>query len=318
MPSTFTTRRLFLIAAAALLIGVAAFIVVEMRSTSPTDPTSSPAPTLAERFPGLDLEDPAASYQTLRYAAATGGDPRTRQMAIRWLDDQSRSNRALTPNQEKWLLTQIEDGAHPDWDIEYRLWLYNSAFNCLQRSTDIECFARLLQTLATEHPHRRMQLYALQHIGLLRENGRLTGPLAEEIHRDLEKLIDQPGHPVAGTAIALLIDWSDAEPPANTIEHALKLAADPAVPVDVRVTALHAADHAALGLARELSRDTDQPIILRKAAIASLGRYGDRSDTPALEQFAAEHFRLAQAAKPALKAIDRRLTNPTPPDLTPF
>lgn len=156
-----------------------------------------------------------------------------------------------------------------------------------------------------------MRLYALQHIELQRGAGSLTGTLAEEIRKDLHGLAKKSDSQTAGTALTLLINWEGSEAPADPelIKLAMELAADSDRPVDIRVTAIHAAGEHALTGARALAVDKSQPILVRKASIAIMGRFGNVDDVAKLESMNREHFRITQATRPALQLIRKRLSN---------
>jgi hypothetical protein len=306
-----------LLAGMALLL-VAAVFALKNR-TSSVIPSPSAAP-VAATYPGLDLEDPEVTFDVLRYVADTGGDETTRATAILWLDNQSRQGLALSPDHEDWLFRLLENNGHAAWDQEYRFWLFNSAFNALhpgQRHGDL---TRQLKRLALHDPERTMRLYAIQHLGVQRSAGNLTGALADEIHTMLGQIAAAPDGQESGAAVRLLAEWDGGETPVNpdVILQALEIAADDSRPVDVRVTALHAAGQDALPLARKLAGETGQHALVRKAAIASIGRHGDEADTAALRDLSAESSRLAQAAKPALLSIRRRAANPGAPAPVPF
>ena len=316
VPSSSKSAGL-LLAGIALFAG-AAVMILKSRTPTATPPVSSTS--LAKVYPGLDLQDPAASYQTLRYIADTGGDEATRSQALVWLDEHSRSGQPLDPAREKFLLELLRSGGHPAWDIEYKLWLFNSAFNNLHASPNPEPLSEILYELAAHHPHRTMRLYALQHIGVQRGQGRLKGKIADRIYTLLEGQAGQADPEVAGTAIQLLVGWNRDQATADPddIARAIGIANDTSLPTDVRITALHAAEAHALESARVLAADPSQPVLLRKAAIALIGQHGSENDIARLEIYARENFRLAQAAEPARTTIRRRLTNPHARQPIPF
>jgi hypothetical protein len=311
-------KRAALLLAASILLGAAVtFLLISKDQASPESPIGKPA---AKTYPGLDLEDPAASYQTLRYVTDTGGDEATRSQALVWLDEHSRTGQPLDSVREKFLLELLRSGGHPAWDIEYKLWLFNSAFNVLHHSKDPEPLSEILYDLAASHPHRTMRLYALQHIGVQREQGRLKGEMSGRIRTLLEGQTDHTDPEVAGSAIRLLLTWNNdqATTDPDLIARAIGIANDTTRPADVRITALHAAEAHALAAARDLAADLSQPVLLRKAAIALIGQHGGENDLASLETYAGENFRLAQAADPARTAIRHRLANPDAPQPVPF
>lgn len=306
------------------VLGLVAGVAIWMNGVAPgSRPADAPAEaplSMEQQYPGLDLTQPSENFATLRFVADHGGDEASRTGAIGWLDRQARRRTPLTADEEAYLLAMIEQGGHADWAPGFRQHLYNSAFNALHISPHIERFARLLHEMAICNPDKTLRLYALQHIGLMRQAGRLTGPPAREIHATLMDLAADSGEEVSGTAIALLVDWRSGQAPVDpqVIDLALDVAADAARSLDIRVTAIHAAGEDALLLARKLATDPTTPVLLRKAAIHRIGRHGDAGDFPELDKLRGESSRLAQAAGPALKAIRDRLANPEAPAPIPF
>lgn len=286
-------------------------VVMFLKDDQKTEVVTIKTAAAVNPYPGLDLDDPAASYQVVRYVFEQGGDGLTRELAINWLDLQSRRQLALDQEKEQWLIDTLAANGHSEWDPEYRFWIFNSAFNVLQLGEKQATFTRLLQKLALEDPEKTMRLYALQHIELQRATGNLTGPLAMEIRNTLYVLANEREGQTAGTALIALVDWEGPETPAHPelIELALTLATDSTMPIDIRVTAIHAVEEHTLEIARTLAVDTTQPLLVRKASIACIGRYGSQADTPKLENLRDENSHIAQAAKPALHAISTRLSN---------
>jgi hypothetical protein len=297
--------------AVGIVLLVAAAVLVWKRTAADLRVVEKRVPSLAETYPGLNLADPKPSFAMLRYVTDKAGDLVTRDMAIVWLDNQALLGAPPSPELETWLMDMLASNGHPDWDPEYRLWLFNSAFNVMHLGADQESFSRLLHKLALHDSFRTMRLYALQHIGLQRADGRLTGSLAEEIHTSLREFTTGSNGDVAGSAVTLLAEWDGSNTAApDVLDEASKIAADSGRPVDVRLSAFHAAGSRALPLARELAIDIKEPVILRKSAISCIGRYGVEADTAVLSDLAAENARLAQAAQPALLSIRRRSANP--------
>lgn len=271
-------------------------------------------------FARLNLDDPQPSYLMLRYVCERGGDKTTRRLAISWLDEQTRKRKPLPHARQEWLLDMVQSGGHPDWDIEARLWILNSAFNVLHLGSGHEELTRLLVKLATTHPSKTMRLYALQHIDAQRSIGKLSGAMAEEARAILWEIASDPRSKVSGTALIALIRWDgpDQTPEQTLLDLAVQLVADPERPVDIRVTALHASGERSLPLARQLASETNHPIHLCKATIANIGKYGNQSDIAVLEELERENFRIAQAVTPAMKGIRHRALNHRPRQLIPF
>ena len=304
--STNIRKPVLLIAAGLLVFGGVAFIWQQQGKQE------IPTAKVADSFSNLDLEELTASYQMLRYVVERGGDEHQRKFAIEWLDEQTRLKIPPKPDQETWLLSVIEKGGHPDWDIEAKLWIFNDAFAYLHLGNQHERLTAILQNLALKHPHITMRLYALQHIDIQRSVGNLTGPHADKTYEILEQLAKESDGKVAGSALVALTNWDGPKVPPSEklVKLALQLAADTNRTVDVRITAIHAVGNGALELARTLATDLTQPVMIRKASIACIGKYGTESDTASLKQLAKENFRIAQAAEPALAAITNRIANP--------
>ena len=188
-PHLGKARRGILVGGILLLV---AGTVVILRHRPREATVEKPEPTLAQTYPGLDLDDPQPSFSLLRHVTDTGGDEVTRELAIAWLDGQARRRLPLAPDHEEWLLGMLKDGGHPEWDSGFRFWIFNSAFNNLQYGTDQETFTKLLKDLALNAPERTMRLYALQHLELQRTGGRLTGELAAGVESDLKDLAAAP------------------------------------------------------------------------------------------------------------------------------
>jgi hypothetical protein len=313
--SSNSSRKPILLAlAGVLLLGAVAFLWQQQgKQEKPIGKAEDP-------FTNFNADEPVASYQMLRYVAERGGDEHQRKFAIEWLDEQTRLRLAPKAEQEAWLLSVIEKGGHPDWDIETQLWIFNNSFNYLHLGKEHDALNKHLQHLALKHPHTTMRLYALQHINLQRSIGNLTGPAADETFTLLQKLAQASESEVAGSALVALVNWEgpNSKPSEKLIALALELTGDNARTVDIRVTAMHAVGNNALTLARTLATDLTQPIQVRKAAIACIGNHGTESDTIALQQLTKENFRIAQAAEPALKSIRHRTANPNAPEPIPF
>ena len=297
------TKPILLLAAAIVVLGVAVVIWDQRGGDNPQ--TQKPE---TNSYTGLNLEDPKPSFALLQYVADEGGDEILRQMAIDWLSEQYRARTQLVSRQEEWVFSMLESGGHPGWEIGYKLWLFNDAFNVLHNARDQKRLTELLKGLALTHSDKTMRLYALQHIELQRSVGHLVGPMADEIRATLIELAYDPQSEVAGTALVNLTLWDGEEtkPSQDLIDLALEIAADTQRTDDIRVTALHAIKEHSLQLSRKLATDLEQSVHVRKAAIGWMGQYGSESDTEALQKLAQENFRIAQAANPALEAIRNR------------
>lgn len=300
----------------AAMVGLGVSVVIWKQSETVT---GSPHPQM-NRFDHLNLEQPEPSFLLLRYVAEKGGDEFQRRQAIQWLSDRARLRRALSPEQNEWLLKMVESGGHADWDMEETLWTFNNAFNVLHLGKDQHGLSRLLLDLAVNHQDKTMRNYAVQHIEVQRGRGKLEGTLADELHASLVGLAQEDEGEVVGAALLALANWGGPDAPASEelIDLALKVAADAGLATEVRVTALHATGEHALELSRTIAPDTSQPIHMRKAAIGCIGQHGTEDDTQTLSQLAGENFRIAQAAVPAIEGIRHRATKPAPRQLIEF
>ena len=146
--------------------------------------------------------------------------------------------------------------------------------------------------------------------------------IRDSIRATVEALARQQESEVSGTAIQLLADWdvhADDKPLAPDVAQlAVATAADGSRSVDIRVTAIHAAGPAALSLSRDLASNPEEPVMLRKAAIARMGEDGGPEDLAQLESLTKESSRLAQAAQPAIESIRQRASGVKPVKLVPY
>jgi len=279
--------------------------------------------------PGLTADgegvfDAEFSLSTLRHVIATGGCELTREAAIGWLDQQARERVEPSADTQTVLFSILSDAeGHAAWPMGYREHLFNSACNLLRVRPSDATAARLAGILyghVRSHSDRTLRLYSLQHIDSLRKAGRLGEPLAGAIHQTLEELAAHGGSDIAGTVIQLLAEWDGAASGTTreVLELAARTAADRRRPVDIRVSAIHTAGATGLVAARAIAADPAEPILLRKAAIACLGRDGNASDLTTLETLKDGHFRLAQAAEPALVRLKTRIEGESSPSLIPY
>lgn len=315
-----TQRGRFLLCLSGIMIVTAAGGLFLWQASRPVENHISPTEHVPLP-PQIDLINPPESFLTLRHVQETGGCDTTRPVAISWLDRHAREHTALRPEQIDYVFTMIEQGGHTSWPSSYRQHLYNSAFNALHHCRVEERYTRVMHYLALHDADRTMRLYALQHLGAQRRIGVLDGTLADEIKATLVSLASDAQGDLSGTAIQVLSWWDGSletiEDP-TTLALALATAEDSSRPVDIRVSAIHAAGPASLPLARRLASDTVQPLMVRKSAIARIGHHGDARDLSALETLRSESSRLAQAAEPALQFIRDRQAHPNRPAPRPL
>ena len=323
MKPTLSTSRLIAAASLVLALALAAWLAWHARESDipTTASTDEPvAPVAPDAAPAIDLNDPPESFDTFLHVQHTGGCRLTRAAAIGWLDVHSRERRPLPTEEAHHVMDALRSGGHDAWTPGYRQHLYNSAFNALHLCDVAEDLTQLFHHFARHDDDRVMRLYALQHIGVQRSAGHLTGTLADEIHATLVAFANDTESDVSGTAIALLADWDGVEgdPPEAIQAIAAATAADRSRPVDVRVSAIHAAGPASLEVARTIAPDVTEPVILRKAAIARIGRHGGEGDLTALGELQSENTRIAQATTPARQSIQDRVAGRTRPDPIPY
>lgn len=306
----------------AVACGVGAYLLWPDRETA--DPNAGQGLVAPSRptGPRPDLREPAENFATFQHVLLTGGCEITRPVAIAWLDRQARENTVLPKTESARVMAMMVEGGHASWKAAYRQHLFNSALNVLHRCHLGEALTVQLLHLSQHDPDRTIRLYALQHLGVQRRAGHLAdGPLADRVLASLREMAAASREEVSGYAIDLLASWdgtADGEPGPAVRDLALATAADASRPVDIRVTALHAAGSGSLALARTLAGQTKEHIMLRKAAIACIGKHGTDADFPALEGLRDESARLAQAAAPALAKLHQRQAASPTTSLVPY
>ena len=312
--SPLESARIFhhraVIATAVAFVGLSTLAIVWLGSGPGKVPSSG-----SRRIPFVaEKTNPVESFETVREVIASGGVPLAREAAVAWLDRQARERLVLETEAETMLLDTLRQGGHPAWTSGYSQHLFNSACNALRiRPSDGgAALTRILQSHAASHPDRVLRLYSLQHIDSMRKSGHLPDALVAETRAMLHSLAIAPDNDVAGTALKILGEWDGPSSATSsaTVELAAQIATDRSRPVDVRVCAIHSAGPASLDPSRIIASDASEPIQLRKAAIARIGRHGDQSDLPSLRSLRGESARLAQAADPALQSLTRRLDSP--------
>ena len=267
---------------------------------------------------------PAASdpfSQTLA-VLTSGGDPAAVGAAVEFLDTTARLGKALDDERQAALLAALNRNTPKGMGEGEWAHLFNSACNALAAGSTVpdKALVALLERTAADDPRLVMRLYALQHLGL--RYAACESPEQERIRTLVRGILADPQSPVAGTALVLCRLWETPDQPGQipSLETARALAADPSRPVDVRVTALHAAgdDPGVLPLARTLAADSTQPVILRKSALYLIGRHGTTEDLALLRRCGGESSRLAQAGEPAARSLEDRLAGRPRPVFMPY
>ena len=172
-----------------------------------------------------------------------------------------------------------------------------------------------MMKMAEEDANPVLRMYALQHIAMWIPD-EPSDKSSEAMMDFLRKLAGSAGHPLAGSAVLFLSDLDRAgELPgcftaAGEIGGAaLRSASDATAAPDVRIAALHACvdqgNAAALPAARVIAADASLMIPLRKAAIHTIGRFGDAKERELLERIAEESRVFMVATKPALERLER-------------
>ena len=244
--------------------------------------------------------------------------------AIEFLDTTTRLGVPLSAERKSALIAALERGTPSGMATGTWAHLFNSACNVLATggTSPDPRFIDLLERLAARDSRHEIRLYALQHLGC--RYGACDADSQERIRTLVSNILtERPVSPVAGTALVLARRWEPANPTvraSSVLETARAVAADAALPVDVRVTALHTAgeDAAVLETARALAADAAQPAILRKSALYLIGRHGTAGDLPLLRRCSREGPRLAQAGDPAAKALQARLDGVPQPVRRPY
>lgn len=245
-----------------------------------------------------------------------GGSAAERAQAIETLDTITRLGTALAGDSRAALLSAIERGSPADMDEGGWAHLFNCACNALAvgRSTPDETLIAILERIAADDRRLVMRLYALQHLGVRYESA--TPVCQARLRTFLRGMVEEPGSPVAGTALGLCRRWETAAEAGggSSFARGRAMVEDASRPVDVRVGTLHVIgdDPAVLDLVRVIAPDRSQPVILRKAALNLIGRHGQSRDLDVLRRCIAESPRLAQAGQPAANALASRLSGSPP------
>ena len=248
-----------------------------------------------------------------------GGSARRIEQAIEFLDTAARTRKPLAAGHRQALIGAIGRGTPPGMAEGAWAHLFNSACNALaagRPAADGPLLA-MLEGIANRDRRLVLRLYALQHLGRHYPG---ADPAAQRRLRGMvQAMAADPDSPVAGTALVLWRAWEEDAPPGavSSLEVSRAMAADPARPVDVRVTALHAMgeDPAVLEAARAIAANRAEPVILRKAALNLIGRHGAARDLEVLRECSRQSARLAQAGEPAARAVEDRLAGVRPPAL---
>ena len=292
-----------------VLTSVAALALVAWKVVNLDPPATTRANPTAR---GAAAVGPAAvGFDQVLAVLSGGGTSPELENAIGFLDTAARVGRVLTDAQRAALLAALESGtpagmAEGSWSH-----IFNSACNALTTSkvAPDEALLGLLERVAADDPRLVMRLYALQHLDCRYD---AASPTSQRRLRSLvQRLLADPSSKTAGTALVLWRRWEKSAGPGNlsSLEQSRAIAADAGRPVDVRVTALHAIGEnpGVLDLARTLAQDRSQPVILRKAALNLIGRHGGTQDLAMVRLCSQESQRLAQAGKPAARALEDRL-----------
>lgn len=253
--------------------------------------------------------------------SATSGETAA---AIETLDTISRLGAPLPAERRTALTAALERGSPSGMAPGSWAHLFNCGCNALsagQPDPDPQLIG-LLEGLAVGDSRQVIRLYALQHLGML--YAACDADTQERIRTLVSGILEErPVSPVAGTALVLARLWEKADNPAagaSALSSALLISVDAALPVDVRVSALHTAGEnaAVLETSRSIAADPIQPAILRKSALHLIGRYGSAADLPLLHRCSRESPRMAQAGSPAADAIQARLEGNSQPILRPY
>lgn len=245
------------------------------------------------------------------FAAKGGEDHRlTQDRILGWI----REGRVLSDEDKESLLTFLSKGppegmANGEWEERV-----NEILNLLRsQAGGVPGFSDLMLKMAEKDPNPVLRMYALQHIAMwIPEEP--SEESREKMMGYLRQLSWSPDDPLAGSAVLFLSDLKrDGKLPEGFTadgeigETALRIASDPSAKTDVRIAALHACvdqgTAAALPAARLIAADSSLMVPLRKAAIHTIGQFGNANDAALLESLAGELPALGVATKPALKRL---------------
>lgn len=229
---------------------------------------------------------------------------------IREQDAIAREGRDLSPEDAASLLRHIQS-AQPA-GRKTALWEHevNSTLNALRAQPGlVPGLTEALLAMAKDSENPVLRLYALQHIAQV--HSRETPEAREKIERALVEHALDDTRQMAGAALGFL---GDIEPTSLTDATQEKLAAravdlvrDPNVPIDVRVSAIHACaaagNETAIPSLRETAADPSANTVERRAAIHALGQLGGPDELAFLTALSSDHPALKPAINPALKQL---------------
>lgn len=236
----------------------------------------------------------------------SGGEALEVEEAIEYLAGLSRCGPGVNETERGTLLEAMGRGAPEGMKDGTWSHLFNNACNVL--AGEDERLVELLERTVEEDERLLLRLYALQHLGI--NYGHAGAEVQARLRGLVQRLLADADEEAAGTALVLWREWEGAEPGAvSSLERSRAMVMDKSRPLDVRVSALHAIgeDPSVLDLSRVIAPDSSQPVILRKCAVNLIGRHGAARDVSLLRECVQESPRLAQAGKPALRALEFRL-----------
>lgn len=241
--------------------------------------------------------------------------------------------RALSRHDATALLDLLMAPPAPGWNELGWAAIVNDGLNVLrQGANQPEAFIeRLLECHRDENRLVVLRDYALQHFGTQlavyyhdpQGNGKKLFPKAEvrqQVEEALKKALEPGNGTTMGTACNVADDiitackasGTPAPFSAEELCHSCKeIVLSPAENIHARITALGMLGRhespTALKEARLWMMDAGQPVLLRAAAIAYVGKFPEEADRAALNTLAAEtDLRLAQPAKKSLARLEGR------------
>jgi hypothetical protein len=278
-------------------------------------------PAIPPVAPTLPLFPLSSEERNVAFATGGGEEHRlTQDLIMGWI----REGRGLTAEDRESLLAFIGQGqpegiASGEWEERV-----NEILNLLRSQPgEVPGLAETMMKMAEEDTNPVLRMYALQHIAMWIPDE----PSAESrkaMIDYLRKLSLMPDDPLAGSAVLFLSDLERGKklpkgfaPNGMIAETALRIASDATASPDVRIAALHACVDQGVGegmanrrpeiaaTARLIAADALLMIPLRKAAIHTIGRFGDAKDRELLERIAEESRVFMVATKPALERLER-------------
>jgi len=258
------------------------------------------------RQPDQQVERQALRVNRLKSLLSDDYSKDTYRELLEKVDDLVREKKQYKPHEIRWLVKLLS--AQPkSYPSEQWHEMSNSLLNLIQVQSEPSVSSdvtSLLIGLAEKSNDSVMRLYGVQHYRAWYQHNASEADQS----RLKDSLIVILQRQEAGTALKVLSDLGIGE--VEVSERAVMIAADPEKDLGARITSMQLScernNTKILPLARRLATDSATHLQLRKAAVFSIGVFGDATDLPVLTKISSESSRLKAAAKLANNKIISR------------